>query len=862
MTWRLDGGELMSEARVLRRVAAGIDATASSICYALGRVGRSSGSTATLASQVDSLFGRAADFDARAAMLEDLAFRYAPQQLVSAVAGRSANLTIESQLSGQISRLDSRITNWNGTDNDPILDALVRDRHAMVVELQAERERAYRAAVDEAANLVSLRSQGSWAEVSYRSAIAEADRLAASLAATHGVQLTPATASQVVTAMELGLTPTEANLPEFVFPPAYVERMHELSELRREQAFLDGILLDAEVTWDSLDREYAQAVFSYDSTVDMDDLFDRLIVAGDRLGDLEAEAKALSKEISKIEGAGSLAAISEYVSGVPFLTAPQRSEMLGTYLAVQAESLAHSDAPIGDQVVLAEELIGLLPPYDEIALTTFFENLGPENTATIAALTVQELRFSDHIEVLADRLALASHGLAPTFGAELVTAWTFIGYQDQRFAYIDWFWTEYQVGTVFEGSPMNYEFLVAAYDEMETQYAGYDLWVLPTEDTQDPRARLLSAISRHPEFNVVAFLTPERVVPLFDDDYADDGVALGEVLELLGDSDGDGSAVRATIGTVISRIATLGEPLQIGTAYGAAGMIEDHLSAFIPVQTWDGAAEAFVGGPIHPNHLQMEREDLGVDQLQMRQFLEWVMRHDYAAARLMDITAAFVRSEIETFEDLHDLETRSDELAFLIGYVADIAGDIAIERGRDQDDANAFKQLVAKTMMSAVVTGSFVLSGGSGLVVAAPVKWVVGQAIGHGTSAFAKELWPTDAEISAVEGRLEDLASADLTQYQYLALASVYDESPELFVTSSIPDGLLDGDHLIRPGDQTEYHGYSVESIDTMWSTWMEQDLFVDQSSQLHAILHTTLERMYGWPTSSTFGSNEPITSS
>ena len=459
MTWRIDGSELQGQARTLRRAATDIDEATRSISYALGRVGRSSGSTAALAAQVDRVYGRASDFDARAAMLEDLAFRYAPNQLVDVVAGRSVKLTVEVQLLGRIARLNARIANWNGTDNDPTLDALVRDRNAGVVDLQAERERAYREAVSEVANFAGLRSLGSWAEVTYQSLLAEVDRLAAVLAESHGIELNPATAYDVVAAMELGQTPAEANLPEFVFPPAYVERMRELSDLRGEQAILDGILLDTEVTWDRLDGEYAQAVFSYDSTVDMDDLFDRLIGAGDRLGELQAEARALANQISEIEGSASLALITEYASGVPFLATPQRSELLGTYLAVQAERLVYSDDRIGEQVVLLEELIGLLPPYDEIALTTFFEALGPQRTATIAALTTQELRFSDSIEVLADRLALASHGLSPNFAAELVTAWSLIGYNDERFPYIYWFWTEQQLGTVFEGSPMNYEFL-------------------------------------------------------------------------------------------------------------------------------------------------------------------------------------------------------------------------------------------------------------------------------------------------------------------------------------------------------------------------------------------------------------------
>ena len=402
--------------------------------------------------------------------------------------------------------------------------------------------------------------------------------------------------------------------------------------------------------------------------------------------------------------------------------------------------------------------------------------------------------------------------------------------------------------------------MVAAYDETETQFADFDLWAQATDDTQDPRSMLLGAISSHPEFDVTAFLTPERVEAMFDDGYADHGVALGRVLELLGDVEGDDAQVLGAIGSVIAHIAALDEPLQIGTAYGAAGTIENRMSAFIPIRTWDESAEAFVGRSIDPNHLHIERQDLGVDQTEMRQFLEFVMRHDYAAARVMEGTAAFVRADLVTFEDLADLEDRADELAFLIGYIADIAGDIAVGRGRDKDDANAFKQLVAKTMMSAVVTGAFVITGGSGVVVGAPVKWVVGQAIGNSTGAITKELWPTDAEIGAVEGRLDEVASVDLTQYQYLALASVYDQSPSIFISSEIPTELLVDGHLIRPGDQAQYHGYTAETIDALWSEWMENDLFVDQTSGLHQSLNLFLERMYALPTSSDFGPNVPIT--
>ena len=77
-----------------------------------------------------------------------------------------------------------------------------------------------------------------------------------------------------------------------------------------------------------------------------------------------------------------------------------------------------------------------------------------------------------------------------------------------------------------------------------------------------------------------------------------------------------------------------------------------------------------------------------------------------------------------------------------------------------------------------------------------------------------------------------------------------------------MPAGLLVDGHLLRPGDQLDYHGTSAETINRLWDAWLLAGVTTD--ADRNAALrwaNEAMERLSADANSSLFGDQRPVTS-
>ncbi len=137
MRYIFDPELLRARAGILERLAEAVESTRGQLLRRLATVGRYSGSTDALSDVARQARARAGDLAARADFTDRNGYFdiVGSVPLFSATANLSFGAGDEAFLAALISEVDRKIETWQGTDNDPIFDALVASRLELRTEL-------------------------------------------------------------------------------------------------------------------------------------------------------------------------------------------------------------------------------------------------------------------------------------------------------------------------------------------------------------------------------------------------------------------------------------------------------------------------------------------------------------------------------------------------------------------------------------------------------------------------------------------------------------------------------------------------------------------------------------------------------
>ncbi len=849
----------MHQSSRLRTAGADIDVVTRTITANLQNVGRSSGANRSLTAIVDDLYCRAADLDGRAAMLDTYHSLFGGLLPYPSALASQADPTRQDHLTARVDQLRAEIDHWPGTDNDPKLDLLVSELERAKQALRSELERAYRAAVATQQMALGLTGQGAWADSMYDASVTDASDLARTMARLDGIEIDTESVWAVGQAMAEGRSPAEVALPEFLFPSEYVLRMTTRDELQVQQARAERLLASTRSDIQRLDLEQYSTLSSTTGSAEhrsYTEIFDDLEQAWSREQELGTELRDLERRIDDLGYPATTQTITDTLISAPGLTDPDRGALTGQFLADLWPDFDDWSIHPGGRMT---EISTALPVTNSFATSTFFQALGVEQTSLIPAYVhgfgIPPSVLSTYVEAMGS----ASRTLPTNFGADVIQSFGEVWQgTDLPFAIMD---ARYYgaVAELFASPTIDFPFLLNTYDASESTFAGYyevhRVFGLET----DPRSMLLEALQERPEFTIETFMTEQRAGNLFDDYYADGGLALARILTQMGDSEPT-PELRRSVGLVIRSIVENNQALQPMTAIGGAMMVNRDMGIFLPSNTWNADQGSFVS-PLELEYRDIPRIDIGVSQTDLRIFLERVMREPTASDVVLESTAIYVHESISAFETPADIYADLDELGLLMGYVADIAGDLAVEDGFNRDDSNALKAAIVGSLAKIAVTGSFALIPAGSLVVLAG-KAIGSGAVNFGVGRATNHFFPTDAELDTYKARLDEVTGIDLRSLQASAIASAYDDDPTAFNHVTMPAGLLVDGHLLRPGDQLEYHGTSAETMNQLWDTWLLAGVTTD--ADRNAALrwaNEAMERLYADANSRLFGDQRPVTS-
>jgi len=593
----------------------------------------------------------------------------------------------------------------------------------------------------------------------------------------------------VVQAMREGKSPEEAGLSSHLFPPDYLRTLEQITALETEAVDL--------------------AVEAYMAGG-----------GGDGIEELLAEAERLRPRFD-------LAAIRDFIYSNPALESiDQRNAVFADVLVGDLEA-ADLREPWVSQAVEELEVVAA-----ELAMGTaglaaaFYTRLGAEQ----AALLDLHFRGQDDQSALKDlsqALADASHILPDAFAVNLIRA----GRTELIF--------EKRVGRLFLEGDFEFGFLQAAYDQAELQsddpwFAGWTGY--PPEF--DARTVLLNRLVQHPHFEAVSFLTPARIIELFDDPYPDEGFAAMKPLLALGALDPTRVEVRDRIADIVTHVGRAGGTLQTHMAMGAATMVDAHIPLFA-VERWYNDSTGEFSHPIdstaRSQSLQLlqygpsgEEGAIAFEKDKVL-FLEVVMRDPAAHERLFNSLAGSVASLARGhMTDVESAISASDDIGALVGRFADVAGGLAQQEGKSRDSVNRWSKWLVGTTVS--VAGSLLVAHYvSGMAAATLLKQVIGVGRSTATTLSLNKIFPTDNEKAALEGRFHDVVSLEHGRaYQQLVVQVLYQASPELFDLERIPATIVADGRWVDPTGGS--HGYCIDPDVWArdWAGWWNSDPFVE----------------------------------
>ncbi len=718
-TYRWSILELRASAARLRMLETDIRNAGSVVQSRLASVGRYSPSNAALAGVATEVGSRAADFDARADFVES-----SNPFGVCTVAQRHLDgfgppdpddmrAVIET-----MAELQRRIDEWNGTDNDPILDEMIDDLHAM----------------QEASGI------------------------------------TPDGLADVALAMARGQGPVDALLPGWLFPEEYLDA---LSAYRAQQALVG----DLEAREDELQDLLWDLRFDLDdeegSPFDLLHRPDRGEIRRleDAIDAIAAELSDVQQQLAEVrddlvDPSFSVAASVAFLSATPALKGPDIKEAIGTYLADQYVAAEY------DVDVYAAVAAMLVQLQDPVVAAEFFNDLGPEATAVMPSDMVRATGGYAGTDVpvvlrdLSTAFGVATYeGLSFT-GAEVLEAGTTHHYDDV-FADPAFLFIHGDIEPSFAASAAHAE-LSFGYNLMGFSTQSAYFMVLIDHDFDavygDSRVVYLSQAAKDESASIelvhqleatgtlAALVTPDRV-------FADTGIAAGSVIANVG---ADVEAVKA----VISVIAADGvQELQPGIAEGSDLMFVPHVSGLmqdyhVPQQSLQLEVSAVSDLP--PGYLD--------------DFLETLFASG-AGSQVKEHTAAAVKGTIVNVMlafpgDPDQLDPLTQELGEMVGRVMAAEFRADDELARHVDSQNAFNAMMTEIVAGAGVT--LVLTAGGAVGVPASLLAATALDLGAGVASevliggtLTGHIFPTDNEEDVLRQELSDIVNG-ATAYQYL----------------------------------------------------------------------------------------------
>lgn len=791
MAWAFDHGELLQQSATLRSTANSLAVTRASILSRLGSVDRYSSSAASLSAAVGEMTARAVDLDARVAHLDELADRVRQQLNISLA--NSAVLatpppTEEERLSALLAVAVADLSSDPGSFFDPAYLVKVGKASLLAAQLRSHREQLLRDALDNRRIAIESGATGAWVDVMRSGAGTEIRRLSATLGITREDLV------GVAVAMRAGISPSDAGLPEYLFPAEYLERMDQAasldSEINATRQELEELEAATRVAWIELreaggilgglllrDSDYRSKGQAYQDALDVEQ------AVADRLDQLEDDHSALTTQLSRTE-------VHDYLEQTPFLSPAEQSRLVGDYLGGEWLE-AYDDFAEPDEHL---EILWLLSEHDGRAAAAFFNTLGPEGThrtpSTVLNMFVPEADAETMIGLLSGSLGHASknHELEFT-GEELIQAMDdeqlmAVGLVDPAwlFAYGD-FSDEFLVGAtvaVTERDDFRYggmQHVPEKYRLEENMAAAWDARIL-----------LMQRLADRPETSAMLVSKLDdagRLSDVLGRNYDDNGVALGDILANLVDVNGP-EGLEATVASVVALAALEADGVTVepGVAIGASVMVAPHIDSFVPsVDRLEELGPLYIPGELPVGELRAYLDGEGVNaQATLEALMHVVLGEDAAAEIFVASMLTFNYTTLQEAADPAHPEDRhayTNDLAGLEGLASAIWIDERLSDAADEDARNeAIKFWTGLLTSAAVTTAAFFFAPATiaGSVGAAAVaKFGVGQVINGGVKElFTNEIFPTDNVEQAQMDAITALTQRD--PYGYAVLQALSDQ--------------------------------------------------------------------------------------
>jgi len=406
---------------------------------------------------------------------------------------------------------------------------------------------------------------------------------------------------EAAAAMEEGLSPAEAGLPEWLFPPGYLldlERYEsQIEEIERLEYHLTAIAARLDPLYEIGDPTMAAEVQGYDDS----ELVEAQTRTLEALGEARDNLTNPAWDTTQVHG---------YLSTAPLLDWDARQHAAGVYLAEQIE-------PDGGGIDDLPAITALLDGASGLESQAFYSTLGSEATASLPGMITQSgvdaAQSRAALRVFSESLGDASQRGLDFTGAELVAPDT-AGMES-------WYRQQGDASLLFLYGNFADDFIVpAALYPLEHPeefsagwFAGDDGWhfgdrvfdlVEPElfEDGRlsDVRTMLFGSIAQQGPGTSAAFVVAAQQLGLIDDFlypesvidgsdladgrwvYDDHGVHAGAIIAELG-AETDAARI------VVEAIAT-GGSTAVGIAAGAEIMFAQNLTALIQEESADGLA--------------------------------------------------------------------------------------------------------------------------------------------------------------------------------------------------------------------------------------------------------------------------------
>jgi hypothetical protein len=645
---------------------------------------------------------------------------------------RSWLVTNEPQTAAaELRQLGDRIDNWSGSDNDPILDGLIR---------QAQQ----------------------WREA---------------------LGVTTEAMAAVATTMHNGQTPAEVDLPEYLFPPDYVDdvaayesQLQLVARLEAESQLIVDQLAEAE--WGS---EEFRSLREQLST---------------KTEDLDSTQDALSRP------AWETPQVHEYLLTNPLLDYRTTHQTAGTFLA---HALEEDPGSLSELSTVSE----LLGAGTTIEAQAFFDELGPIGTAALpgalgAAANTLEPGGAAHIALrhFAEALAAASHRGLSFSGSEVLPPYSGSDYPPHLlevnpavlFQY-GRFDAEFVIDAALRPleDPFNFASILDAGQFGTAMFGSVD--ELRTGVVLDMRLILLSRVAELGPDAAVDFIAAATERGVLDElvrpghDYIDSGIAAGGIIAQLAH---DIEAAR----TVVATIGAEASSLPPGVAVGAEDMFLPHATALIQ---GDGPPSNHLVTPVSPL-ASMEPDTL--DAFLRSIFLSGA---GIGIANEVDETVVF-EVYTATQRDIASahavINSMNDELGQMIGRVEAAEFLAGEELAKNRDRVNAARARISGMLLEAGL--SLVPVGRL-----AGITWNTAEQVGSGMAAdvsvgaLTDRTFPTDAAEHLYRAKIYD-AGEDIEKGADLTIALLRDLNLlDTHDMPSDPDALqawLDNTHVDGTG--------------------------------------------------------------